>query len=379
MSDLGGVTVQQLLRKRYGLIVRHIVSDGKYYTEVLKEGVIIYRSSDDCLATASFLLTQKLWRFIYKGTVRYAYSQCYTYLQGKCIETALENFNEVEFERGLLPVLQHQDSLKEQIALYERVKTRREDGDVYMLYDVLVRLFVYAREHNIVVERAGIDGLDVVSHLEGLTNKDAECVDVTEAGAYLAALEHIHAGATMTTVGERVYLVKNIGVSAFASVNGEPHSPPTAAQLEDIVSQQEPKAVCEARYGPVGVVDVSVRERYTELVARILGQNGNPTCSEEDEVYNYHRTLVLDKRVGKNALVGLGNVAGEGELGSCLERVFQEVRKRVRGNLSSEESYILAASKLSGMNSAKIIIRRGNALHLENRVLSENRGPALIV
>lgn len=81
-----------------------------------------------------------------------------------------------------------------------------DDADTYQLYDVLVRFYMYARRHNINVERSGVEGLACVTDVQGLADQSAECIDVTTS-PFLAALKIVHPTAEVVEVGESVYLV----------------------------------------------------------------------------------------------------------------------------------------------------------------------------
>lgn len=368
---MGGCSVQQIMRRRFGILVRHVLIRGKYFAEVIRNGdTVVIRCPDDCLATASYLMTQKLWTILYNGTLRYPYAPCYAYLPGKDIISALGNWDREGFERDLLPQYKNDQCLEHVLEVYEANKFMANEDQTFTLYDVLVRLLLYARNHNIQVERNGVEGLPIVDHFEGLTNQGAVCIDITDAGPLLPALVHIHKEAVRTEMGDKVYLLKSVPINAYVCVGGDMHQFPTENALRDTISAEHPVSI-GGEFVVGGTVDETVRAKSVEIVATILGQSGNPTTVEEQELFNYHRAVVASRTVGKNALVGLGNVAGEGTLEQCLDRVFKEVHKRLKGNLNDNDCYRLAASKLSGMNSAKMIQQRSGVLHLVNRVVCE--------
>lgn len=376
MSEMGGCTVQQLLRRKHGMLVHHGVHEGLYCAELQKEGAIIARYPDDCLATNSLLLTKRVWELLYKGKMKYSYSQAYTYLHGKDVNQALSNWDVVEFERSLLPRLASEASLEKHVALYNEVKLRCTPSETYQLYDVLVRFYTYARLHNISVSREGIDGLEPVSHIAGLTDQHADCVDVTSAGVMLEALKLIHKESVLVELEGKTYLVRETELSPYLSAKGAKHQLPSDQELTELFACER-VPVFNGNVCVVGVVEADYRDKMIDLVGRILGQSGNPSTPEEIELYNYAKKVVVDKKVGKNSLVGLGQVAGEGMLGQCLDRVFQEVKKKVRGTLDDTECFKLAASKLSAMNSAKMLHNKQGGLHLIERIGDGSGPPAM--
>lgn len=369
MSEMGGVTVQQIMRRKFDVIIRHTAHCGGYSADVVKGGIIISRHPDDCLASASYLLTKKVWEVLRVGNVRYAYSQCYTYLQGKDINNAVGQWNRQQFESDLLPKLMREGNLSHQIAEYDRVKGMQDECQVYELYDVLVRLYMYAREHNIVIQREGIEGYQVIQHAEGFVNISAECIDVTEAADALVYLKMVHPSAVEKEVGGRKYLLKEKPVSTYRSARGEAHNFLSEAALKDLMCTEMPRAVVSV-VPHRAEVDSVVRNSCIDMVGRILGQDGKPMCEEERELLGFASHVVSQRKMGKHALVGLGNVAGEGELKLCLDKVFYEVIKKNTMGMSPDECYKLAASKLSGMNSAKILVREDGVLQIRNRVSS---------
>lgn len=161
-------------------------------------------------------------------------------------------------------------------------------------------------------------------------------------------------------------------------MKGKHHCGPTDAELDALSLDGPVVALAPVGGGSGGVVDGELKKRMLNIVGRILGQNGNPATAEEREVLEYHRKMVDvgvgGTRVAKSSLVGLGSKAGEGTLEECLNRVYVEVRQRMRNAVSDDDCYKLAASKLSGMNSAKIMIQREGRLHLVERVLASVGG-----
>lgn len=367
MAGMGGVSIQQVLRKRHDVIVRHTQSDG-FWTEIIRSGVVVGRFSDDCLATNSLFLTERIWRMLYRGSIVYAVAPAYTYLPGKSLVGALGNWDREGFESVLLPVLRQQQELAGVIAVYDENREQGDDGQRYLLYDALVRLYMYARGTNLVVPRVGIDGYVPVDFITGIREDNVSCVDVTGLSAdSISALRIRHSGLQEKAVGTKVYLVRDCARNTYEHVQGRPHLDVQQETLAGLVRGEVRTEVPRLPVG-LGVIDGHIRNAMIGIVGNILGQSGNPVSDEEREVLHYHKRVTETGKIGKNALVGLGGVCGEGELGVCLDRVYAEVRKRVRGAIGDNECLKLAASKLAGMNSAKILQERDGEIVLVERV-----------
>lgn len=358
------------MRKRHGIIVRHICADG-FFSEILKDDVIIARYPDDCLASNSLYITSKLWKQIYRGQISYDMAPAYVYLPGKDIKSAVETWDQAGFERVLLPILRKQGNLGNQISIYEENKNLKDDAEIYVIYDVLVRFYLYCREHNIVVEREGIEGLRINTAVEALTDLASECIDCTESPQFVDALKHIHPTAVELEYEGKKYLVKERAISTFEHVKGEAHKSPQVHDIDSLINSERTGSLASLGGTGKGVVDGALRHQMIELVGRILGQSGNPVTETERQITDFHRKVIAERRIGKTALVGLGIVAGEGELGLCLDRVYAEVRKKTRGTVSDNDCLKIAASKLSNMNSAKMLYSKEGRLHLAERIVSE--------
>lgn len=364
MSELGGITAQQVMRKRFGVVIAHKALGEGYCVEIVKNGNVVCRLDDDCLASNSLLVTRSVWHSLYTGPLRYAYSQAYSYLPGCSVSAAIEMWNRDEFEREVLPRLNREEGLSRQLQVYNENRSHLDEAQSFLLYDALLRIYCYCREHNIEVQREGLDGYNIVDSEEGLKNRDAECIDVTgDPLGYLGALKVIHPSAQLVSQGDKQYLVKHKPVNLYSPVRGQAHEVVPPRVMDIIKSNAEFEPLPELVVGS-GVVDEALKSSLTAAVLGILGRSGNPATPLECEVYEFHKRMTSEGRIGKNSLVGLGSVAGEGPIDDCLHRVYLEVRSRARGVFSDDDCFKMACSKVSNMNSAKTIMAAANGSFL---------------
>lgn len=364
LSRMAGVTAQQIMRRKYKILVRHVQSGGKYQTEVHYDGKVVSELPDDCLATNTYYQTAKIYRSLPGVLLEYPLQPAYASLPGKNVLASLAAWNRDQFETDLLPVLEKVTSLNRQVQVYKRVRDGGDEATQYELYDVLVRLYVYAREHNIAVVRNGIEGLKPITAVEGLTASSPDCIILED--CFAAALRVIHKDHVEVDHEGVKYLVSSAPISPMRSVCGDVHQDLHEEQIKTLLTAGDTMEAVKITVQRGGV-DCDTKEGWTGLAARILGQGGVPVTPEEKDLVAYRDVVVAQGLVGKNAMVGLGKIIGEGPLSERLDVGFQEVCKRAR-HLDAECCYKLAASRLAGMNSAKTVAQERGVLVIRDRL-----------
>lgn len=365
---MSGITAQSVMRRKFGIVVCHVKTSAGYQSQVLHRGNLVFESPDDCLATGSVVLTNKIWHLLMpKCLVTYEMQPAYAYLQGKNVMAAMKDFDQDEFERDLLPRMRKEETLKGALAVYDANRGQVDESETYLLYDALVRLICYARQHNIKVVREGIEGMKITDAVSALTDHGAVCIDVTDS-AFRAALDVIHAGASETTIGGKTYLVKDVPINTYSCVKGDLHLDLPPELADKLVSGCEIRAISTP--APLlGHLDDEEKQTFVSLVGTILGQGGVGVTPEEKALIGYGKSVCgTGKLLGKNSLPGLGNVVAEGPLAERLDVLYQELSKKVRGLLSAQDTYRLAASKLACMNSAKVVVLTGGTVYVKDRI-----------
>lgn len=365
---MSGITAQSVMRRKHGLIVTHVRTESGYAAQLIHEGSLIFESPDDCLASASVLLTNKVWSLLPSQLLAYDMQPAYCYLQGKNVPAAMKDFERPEFERNLLPQFKEVEALKNHVQVYEANCGEESEIQTYLLYDVLVRLLCYAREHRMTVARDGIAGMEVVDAIAGLKDSTATCIDVTDS-PFLDALKVIHVDANETVIDGRVYLIKAVPINTYGCVRGAEHRDLPDAIIARVLSGEKIQAITTGSPA-LGVIAEEDKLAMTNLVGQILGRGGVTVTSEEKELVAFSKGVCgIGKTIGKNALMGLGNIVGEGPLAERLQKLYEELNVKVRGLLSPADTFKLAASRLASMSSAKVLTTENGTVCLRDRVV----------
>lgn len=364
LSKMAGVTAQQIMRRKYKINIRHVQSGSTYTTEVLYGGNIVAVLPDDCLASNTHYQTVAIYRSLPKVLFEYPVQPAYASLPGKNVLAALASWDRERFEEDLLPLLNTRPELVKHVEVYMEVRDGGEEAVAYELYDVLVRLYVYCREHNIQLQRRGVQGLKITPAIDALKGDGFDCIELCD--NLDAALRIIHKDHVEVEHEGKKYLIDPKPVSAMRSAGGDHHLDMSEEQIQQLLTAGDTMQAVKVSVQRGGV-DVDTKSTYTGLVARVLGQGGVPSTPEEKDLVRYRDLVVTQGLVGKNAMVGLGKIFGQGPLGERLDAGFMEVCRRARG-MSAEDCYKLAASRLAGMNSAKVVIQQKGQLVLCDRL-----------
>lgn len=223
MSTWGGITAQQYVRKVHGIDVRHTITAEGYHAEVVKDSQVVMRYPDDCLASNTIIVFQKIYRMLRPGKIEHYMSPASICL-GDRIKGVIDDFDFPKFEAVLLPELRKQQSLDNAIAEYTRLKDCKNVGEQYELFHYLCSLIQYARNHNLTVSREGISGY-VVTGSEQALHGGAECV-LLDRALLTPALKILYKDHKEVTIGTgadvKIYLVQEKPINVFECARGEP-------------------------------------------------------------------------------------------------------------------------------------------------------------
>lgn len=356
---MAGITASQYLRRKAGIVVSLEQTDDANYCVVSQHKQILSKNRDDpyaslCYSTlkAIFLLAVNLFH-----PLRNYQLPPSSMFFGRFNVEVVHQFDRKWYETQVVPELQGKSNANRILRDYTKLNWNSDSvADKYEIYDWIVTLMVLLREmklHNAVKE-PDTTPLPIEIALQNLAG--ARFISAAGAENFMAAIKAVHPNAK--------------------DVNGVIHCDPREVEgfSEEICAPVLPTFDWNA-VADVGGLDQQVAAcdapELEKRVALLLQKPVQTYTSEEKEFITHGGVpdiLVPNKGgIGLSKLKGLGNVAGEGTVGECVERLTEHLLKSLSSSFSAEQVRNLAAGRIARMQSDRRVVSRDGKLYLEKR------------
>lgn len=364
-SNMSGISAQQYIRQREGVVVVRQEVGEKIEVQVTKNGEVLKTFPGDALGTASLFIFSAIWhmyarheRLLYD----YVFAPAYSFVSGFNIDKVLQGFERVAFEEQVLPELEKaNDPYPTYAGKYREAITIPGRAGDYAVYDVLVRMFSYIRSHNFNLDYINWSRLHPVPVRQALGNLTAYNSFLLSGkdDVYLGLLKEVFpAGGEFDYGGNHIYVADKTcdvlsiigGVGFDVELNN--------LKFDGISSKDAPKLQSAPR-GIVRavktVIDQELMGELAALVEVMLEKSETAWDESEKALRDYPRdnNLIGPKGVGKNALKGLTMLVLGLPIPQAIQRVAEHLRAKTA--ISVEAAAKIAASRIAQMRSAIVL------------------------
>lgn len=374
-SRMSGISKQQLLRKHIGIVVQHDVFSGGYQVNVTQHGKLIYKQPDDCFATGSQFVLDLIWRD-YNDHWRPLFepdaTPVYSFINGFNVDQILNAFDFNTFNEQILPRLEMEESLKKHVITYKTFVGDMSARGRYLLYDVLVRIFLYLRYHHIDIKYVDLKKVRPVPVMEGLIKIGETDYFLMDQGdivnnTLLSTLKLFYPEGKIEEIDQNLVFVANPHFDIFSVAGGKKIEPLDKIPFEKDTAIKGAEIQDEVDFQVLPMDDQLVESLAPQLYSVILKPFQNLSAEERDFINYGENVGVIGKDgIGLNALRGAGKVCGEGSLQECVARLFNWLRNKAPARFSDEDVMRTVFGRLARMQSAKTVYRQGGTYKVKN-------------
>lgn len=363
-ARMSGISAQQYVRAKEGLIVAQHREGDKDVVEVIKNGNVINQYPGDVIGCAAIFIFAKIWgqyRRSHTLVQDYLINPAFSFLNSFNVDRVLGEVDLVTVKEQLVPALKQSED-KNYTGFATKYDTIMQETvpkcQKLMLYDWLVRLFCYIREHSFNLDFINWSRLHPVPILEALKHlAGVDCVILREENdPLLPAVTAVYPNGVRVERDGKWFYVCDKSSDVLSIIGGRP------VQVLDVSFDGVADVPCvkgnrTEKSKPSHVAfDQDLLNELSRLIEIVLQKPVQALNEVEREFLEFPRrnNYIGPGGIGQNALKGLSSIAGVGPIPEVLARAA--VYLCGKSTFSNEVCLRIAAARLATMQSARQVV-----------------------